>query len=1200
MYRILLAVAASLFVFASSLVVTADAPTDSLAPFIADPEGPYVTTAAYDASSNAYVFTYTGVHTTTYTLDLDDVELQTGRLRIGAITEEGPMAYPIAGAGPRYRRRDETILEPDEVATTAVIRLSDHGLTDDILHLSYTITLDGVNHHLRYDVWLQGGALTWHVTDIDGRTSGLRNFWGFRIGSSESTPNARSVLLPYLPDPVATYGSGYYFSAYLDRSKSNSYRFERILDEPSGVRVSAYNMGLPELDSAGHIEPLDETGYLAVSPVIADVLPRPNHPPSPYRGDLSHRLTLDVWHVPVSWHDPWPRDAVRAWTSPITATAHIRGLAYDSDPDCGQGVVVSIRHNDLELWAAVIENGNTTGFSPSLDVDVTAGDVLYFHISNRGGNNWCDSTAWEPIITTPADVYRASRDWSSTQGQRNWRYLEYRGADGYAEMIWDTDHWQGSSTYSRLYQDGGHPGQSTELDTFRRYHGLLDDLARYGITDLNVIIHVWQRYGYDVKLPDHYPANPNWGGSEAMRSLISHAVTADNQIALHENYVDHYPDAPRFDWENVAWNADGSPKLCWYNQSTGIQSYCTANDKTLPLADTQGSLIAADYAPSAGYEDVDTGWRPTQWIDLDAENPIPHTYAEAVRLRKRFFQHQRAQYEGPLFGEGGEGPDRYDTYYAGYVDGVEAQIEGRAGAPFIPDFELRAVQPLQVNQGLGYIQRYFFPSFLPPNQVFEMLSGQSYPLDRADQDRYRAQQIAYGHSGWLDFKGEFPWLRPSLGDTMTEYYLMRALQTRYLDSTIEDIAYEANGVWADLSGALQTDVDFYNPHLRLTYADGTRIFVNGEQRRGWYATSEDFSYRQGEHGWRYRYWDGKMYRDLTWDPSRRTWQGPRTYCLINRWSMHPDGCEPALVWTSPVTATVRVRAWIEDGDAGGGDGITASIWHNRTRVWSQTIENGDPTVYTPDFNVSVSAGDVLVFRVNQNDNSDWDSTRFDVWLTYDDPADHAWVVHLGAPGAPSVALPANGWVAWNTEDGFLAYTAQQDDGGIVDYSQSGAYTFARSRDGTWRTIGAITTDGTVALVTPVTSNWRNVYATEVSHINAEGRPVLTSNEPITVSLAYSDTDSLVATVDPYPAAKQYTVTYADLPASWRASDGALYGRITVRNLTDNGIPGSPITWSSPDNRSIRMTLHSGQQVLVQHMLPPNFLRYLPLISHQTH
>jgi hypothetical protein len=1154
---------------------------DTISPLITYPTEPYRTVVSYQASARTYIFTYTGRYTATYLLNLNDPELQTGRLRIGVhMNGDNATAYPLAAAGPRYRRADDTVLEPAALASVADVRLDSHRLIDDVLRLDYTIALDEANHHLRYDIELRGGTLAWHVRDMSRTVRGNGNFWGFRIGASEATPAGRVLLLPYLPAPIGAYGAEYFFSATLDPGKSNSYRFTRVIDEPGDNRISAYTLGIPEMDSAGQIEPLNETGYLAVSPDIADVLPAPHHPPSPYRADLNHRITLDLWGTSTNQHLPLPFDAVRAWTSPVTARVLVMGRAANNNPACGNGVVISIRHNDLEIWSAVLENGATLGRAPLLTLDIQAGDVLFFHINHRGENNWCDETIWQPIITIPGDIYHAALDWSDTQGHRNWRYLEYRGAEGYQEMTWQGDYWAGTRPHSALWQTGGHPGEGNAADLFLRYHGLLDALARYGMTDFNVIIHTWQRYGYDVKLPNHYPANPEWGGSAVLRDLIESAKSAGNRIALHENYVDHYPDAPAFAWDNVASYADGTPKACWYNSDTGVQSFCTTSDKTIPLAEAQGRRIVTDYAPNAAYEDVDTVVAPWRWIDLDADNETPHTHAEAVRLRKAFFLHQRNQYQGPLSGEGGAGPDTYDPYYAGYVDGTEAQIEGRAGAPLIPDFELRAVQPLQANQGMGYSRRFFFPGIINNNAELHDAA-----FDMMQQDHYRAWQIAYGHTGWLD--GGLPWLRASLSDTMAEYYLMRALQSRYLSSRIARIAYDTGETWADLSGAIQAEIDLHHPRLYLTYADDTHILINGQHGLGWYESTEDFSHRQGEHQWYYRFWQDGQYHDMAWNAETQTWQGPDTWCRIARGSFHPDGtCEAALVWKSPLQTTVRLRAWLQDIDLSSGDGVTVTIWHGNQLLWSQAITNRDLNTFAmPDLAIDMNAGETLALRVHPNNQSEGDSTSLSAWITYRDTTDHSWELDQMEPQGHSLTLPANGWVAWGKADDFIAYTAQQADGGIVDYSQSEAYMFARSRDGNLRTMGDIITNGTVALTNPVQPGARNLYTTAASHIWLHGKPVLRSSAPFTGSITFQDADTLVLMADPYPAARQYEITYSDLPAHWYTPDGPADGQLRAYNITNAGTLGTPMAAAVLSDGSVRITVRSGQRVLLQRVQP---------------
>ena len=60
-------------------------------------------------------------------------------------------------------------------------------------------------------------------------------------------------------------------------------------------------------------------------------------------------------------------------------------------------MIVTIRKGGQVLWQQTIENGNTTGFSYDLTTSVAAGEQLSFVINKRG-NNWCDSTEFNPTI----------------------------------------------------------------------------------------------------------------------------------------------------------------------------------------------------------------------------------------------------------------------------------------------------------------------------------------------------------------------------------------------------------------------------------------------------------------------------------------------------------------------------------------------------------------------------------------------------------------------------------------------------------------------------------------------------------------------------------------------------------------------------------------------------------------------------------
>jgi hypothetical protein len=111
---------------------------------------------------------------------------------------------------------------------------------------------------------------------------------------------------------------------------------------------------------------------------------------------------------------------------------------------------------------------------------------------------------------------------------------------------------------------GGRYGESAQA---------LEEAFRYGLTDAMVVWHNWQRWGYDYRLPEIYPPNPQLGTLDEMQQLIKTCKQAGVPIALHDNYIDYYPDAEGFSYEKqIAFGQDGTPVKAWLNEGRGARS----------------------------------------------------------------------------------------------------------------------------------------------------------------------------------------------------------------------------------------------------------------------------------------------------------------------------------------------------------------------------------------------------------------------------------------------------------------------------------------------------------------------------------------------------------------------------------------------------------------------------------------------------
>lgn len=127
----------------------------------------------------------------------------------------------------------------------------------------------------------------------------------------------------------------------------------------------------------------------------------------------------------------------------------------------------------------------------------------------------------------------------------------------------------------------------------------------YGLTDALAIVHNWQRWGYDYRLPDIFPPNLRLGTLDDMQSLIRTCNQAGVLVAVHDNYIDFYPDAEGFSYEqHIAFHADGRPVRAWLNEHRKAQSYRFRADRVAPFLQRNLKRIAEELAPTAYFIDV--------------------------------------------------------------------------------------------------------------------------------------------------------------------------------------------------------------------------------------------------------------------------------------------------------------------------------------------------------------------------------------------------------------------------------------------------------------------------------------------------------------------------------------------------------------------------------------------------------------------
>ena len=139
------------------------------------------------------------------------------------------------------------------------------------------------------------------------------------------------------------------------------------------------------------------------------------------------------------------------------------------------------------------------------------------------------------------------------------------------------------------------------------YAGSAKDLERsfrYGMTDSVVVWHNWQRWGYDYRLPDICPPNPEYGTQADFKKMIDLCKQHNVLFATHDNYIDLYPDADEFSYRNVTFRSPHNPVKAWLNEGRGAQAYRWLPDAYEPFMKRNVQWIRDNLAPTAYFIDV--------------------------------------------------------------------------------------------------------------------------------------------------------------------------------------------------------------------------------------------------------------------------------------------------------------------------------------------------------------------------------------------------------------------------------------------------------------------------------------------------------------------------------------------------------------------------------------------------------------------
>ncbi|MCX7819408.1 MAG: hypothetical protein N2652_09425 [Kiritimatiellae bacterium] len=327
-------------------------------------------------------------------------------------------------------------------------------------------------------------------------------------------------------------------------------------------------------------------------------------------------------------------------------------------------------------------------------------------------------------------------------------------------------------------------------------------MHRLGITEMVVTDHetMWRDGGESFTFRTR--TAPGKGGDEAQAAYTRFMIDElGYRYGPYNNFTDLAPVNEYFSPDMVA----RGPDLDW--QRAWFRCYAPKPARAVEFCERLAPEIQRKFRFNTAYCDVHTAVAPWDRVDYDARVPGAGTMAATFYAYGEIMLQQKAAWNGPVYSEGG-----YHAFYAGLTDGNYAQDQHYRPAenPWLVDFDLRRIHPLQCDFGMGN------------PEMFYAQRGARTREDPAWLDRFLAATVAFGHSGFLVTEG---------GEraALRSYCMTLPLHRRYCTADAVDILYaDAAGRFEPTSRAIASG-GYRRSQVAVRYSDGTCVVVNGHR-----------------------------------------------------------------------------------------------------------------------------------------------------------------------------------------------------------------------------------------------------------------------------------------------------------------------------------------------------------------------------------
>ncbi|MBO5751197.1 MAG: hypothetical protein J6R80_02200 [Kiritimatiellae bacterium] len=360
-------------------------------------------------------------------------------------------------------------------------------------------------------------------------------------------------------------------------------------------------------------------------------------------------------------------------------------------------------------------------------------------------------------------------------------------------------------------------------------------LHRHGIRELVINEHECCMRDDGESFTFRAKSAPRKGGDSSWRDYASYVI---NTLGYHYGPYNNYTDlAP----VNANWSIDHvsrkSPMPDVPDAGGLIPAWtrCYAPKAAFAYASSvrYAHELKRRYGFNTAYCDVHTAILPWEYVDCDARVPLGGMFRPFYEAYSAILLEQKKAWQGPVYSEGNS-----HFFYAGLADGNYGQLGIRTDKdPWIVDFDLRRLHPLQSDFGVGNLSM-FLPG-LTRDSTSKELEGAV--------DRFLVATLAFGHTPFLVL--DMMWKRrcdtgngyPASGNVQTpelglpyalrSYFMVQPASAYYSQAQAKDILYYFDGgEWKKLSEAVLTG-DRELQRIALRYDDGTCVVANGHAKK---------------------------------------------------------------------------------------------------------------------------------------------------------------------------------------------------------------------------------------------------------------------------------------------------------------------------------------------------------------------------------